>query len=61
MKNSLGRASESGHACPCGASVKWPLSDDPPRLSFSIVGIMGFYDGFFKKEMKKSFLGLHFF
>jgi hypothetical protein len=32
-KNSLGRTSESGHACPCGASVKWLLSDNPPYVS----------------------------
>jgi hypothetical protein len=28
-KNSPDRTSESGHACPCGASVKCPLSDNP--------------------------------
>jgi hypothetical protein len=29
-QNGPGRTSESGHACPFGASVKCPLSDNPP-------------------------------
>jgi hypothetical protein len=33
MKNSLDSLPESGRACPCGASVKRPLSGKPPRLS----------------------------
>jgi hypothetical protein len=32
-KNGPGRTSESGHACPCVASVKCPLSDNPPGPS----------------------------
>jgi hypothetical protein len=31
-KNDLDRAFESGYACPCGASVKCPLSDCPGLL-----------------------------
>jgi hypothetical protein len=54
-KNGPGRTSESGPACPFGASVKCPLSDNPPGPSplSLILELLLLMTGFFREKTMK--------